>query len=284
MSRDSAALPRTQGPGGSPEPADVRIRTLCSAHDFRQCVELQRSTWGATYGDVVPASVLQITHKVGGVVLGAFDEEQLVGFAYGLTGVQGKRLVHWSHMLAVKPEYRNRGIGAALKQEQRGLLRELGVEEMQWTFDPLVARNAHLNLRRLGVRVLDYICDLYGDTGSILHSFGTDRMVVGWSVTASHPVSPQAPPSGPAESAFPFTPDSNPPEIPTGIPAASTVLVPVPRDIEALAASNPEAAMQWRRATRAAFTALLRQGFHVSGFVREPHPHFVLVAPGARGA
>lgn len=284
MSRDSAALSRTQGPGGSPAPAGIRIRTLCSADDFRQCVELQRSTWGAAYGDVVPASVLQITHKVGGVVLGAFEEEQLVGFAYGLTGVQAGRLVHWSHMLAVKPEHRNRGIGAALKQEQRELLRELGVEEMQWTFDPLVARNAHLNLRRLGVRVLDYICDLYGDTGSILHSFGTDRMVVGWSVSPSHAGNPQVRRRGPAEPAFPFTPDSHPPEIPTGVPAASAVLVPVPRDIEALAASDPAAAMQWRRATRAAFTALLQQGFSVSGFVREPHPHFLLVAPEARGA
>jgi chorismate synthase len=284
MSRHSLAPSEVPDSGRTPALADIEIRNLTSADDFGQCVALQRVTWGAGYGDVVPASLLQVTRKVGGIVLGAFADNVLVGFAYGLTGVQRGRLVHWSHMLAVRSEYRDRGIGVALKRAQREQLQALGVEEIQWTFDPLVARNAHLNLGRLGVHVLEYVCDLYGNTGSALHSFGTDRMVVGWTVTPSpaRHVTPHPPEPGVA--AFPFTPDHHPPEVPSSIPSAPAVLVPVPADIEALASSDPEAAMQWRRATRAAFTTLLARGFTVSRLEREPRPHYILLAPRDQGS
>lgn len=283
--RDPEALPTNLGGDRDLRIAEVEIRNLLSSEDFRQCVALQQATWGAGYGDVVPASILQITRKVGGVALGAFCDDRLVGFAYGITGVQTGRLVHWSHMLAVRPDYRNRGIGTALKRAQREQLEELGVLEMQWTFDPLVARNAHLNLGRLGVRVLEYVPDLYEHTGSPLHSFGTDRMVVGWRVAPPREINREAAPlREPVETAFGFTPDDRPPEVPSHMPEAPTVLVPVPRDIESLATSDPEAALQWRRATRSTFVPLLNRGFTISAFVREPHPHFVLSGPERGGA
>ena len=99
---------------------------------------------------------------------------------FGITGVQEGQLVHWSHMLAVERAYRDHGLGRRLKECQRELLRELGVDTIYWTFDPLVARNAHLNLNRLGTTVREYVPDMYGDTGSPLHTFGTDRFVVAW--------------------------------------------------------------------------------------------------------
>ena len=101
-----------------------------------------------------------------------------------MTGVRDGALVHWSDMLAVGPEARDRGIGRRLKLYQRSLVAELGVTQILWTFDPLVARNAHLNLNALGARVIDYVPDMYGaDTGSTLHQgIGTDRFVVAWEV------------------------------------------------------------------------------------------------------
>src|SRR5205085_3600896 len=137
------------------------------------------ATWGESFAEAVPGSILKICQKVGGVAAGAFEvggEERLLGFVFGLTGVRHGRLAHWSHMLAVLPEARDLGLGTRLKLYQRDLLLPLGVESVLWTFDPLEARNAHLNLNRLGAEVLEYVEDMYaGELGSELSKgIGTD--------------------------------------------------------------------------------------------------------------
>ena len=133
-----------------PKISGITIRPITDPAELEACVTIQHDTWGQTFSDIVPTSMLQITGKMGGVVSGAFnDAGRLLGLVYGITGIRHGRLSHWSHMLAVRPEVRNSGVGQALKFHQRGLLRDLGVEVMYWTFDPLVARNAHLNLNRL---------------------------------------------------------------------------------------------------------------------------------------
>jgi len=277
--------PTAAGPAGT---GGLVVRSLNSASDFQQCVALQRATWGSDYGDVVPASLLRVSRKVGGVVIGAFSGADMVGFVYGLSGVQEGRLIHWSHMLGVLPRWRNRGLGTRLKRAQREELRALGVEEIQWTFDPLVARNAHLNLCRLGVRVLEYVTEMYGPTGSSLHSFGTDRMVVGWNLTGDR--SAEDLPSGPGGEeeegiawALPAASDDDtPPPPPPVLPAENRVAIPVPRDVEGLAIRHPEAALAWRLATRGAFQGLLSRGYRVTGFRRATPvtlPHFLLDFP-----
>ena len=105
----------------------------------------------------------------------------LLGFVFGLTGVERGKIVHWSDMLAVRPEARNLGLGRKLKEHQRQLVRELGASVIYWTYDPLIARNAHLNFNRLGVRLAEYVEDMYGITDSVLHGgIPTDRLVVAW--------------------------------------------------------------------------------------------------------
>src|SRR5690606_28979184 len=107
---------------------------------------------------------------------------------FGLTGLEHGRLVHWSHMLAVRPEWRDLGVGTRLKAYQREAVARLGVEVIYWSFDPLMARNAHLNLNRLGARVAEYVEDMYGATGSTLHAgLGTDRLVVVWPALGAWP-------------------------------------------------------------------------------------------------
>ena len=160
------------------------IRPLASLADYAACVALQRETWGRTFSDVVPPSILKVTQRLGGVAAGAFaDDGALVGFVYGITGWERGRPVHWSDMLAVRPEARNHGVGRALKEHQRRAVRELGVDVIYWTYDPLVARNAHLNLDVFGVRVVEYVEDMYGETDSDLHrGIGTDRLIVAWDI------------------------------------------------------------------------------------------------------
>jgi predicted GNAT superfamily acetyltransferase len=164
------------------DPTTIEIRPLSTPRELHACVELQQATWGQAFADVVPVSILKVCQRIGGVAVGAFDQKgALLGFVFGLTGVERGRTVHWSDMLAVKPEARNIGLGRRLKEHQRHVVRELGASVIYWTFDPLIARNAHLNFNRLGVRLSEYVEDMYGITDSVLHGgIPTDRLIVAW--------------------------------------------------------------------------------------------------------
>jgi predicted GNAT superfamily acetyltransferase len=164
------------------DPSSIEIRPLTTHAERQACFDLQRATWGDAFSDAVPVSILKVSQRVGGVAAGAFSPNgELLGFVFGLTGVERGRIVHWSDMLAVRPDARNIGLGRRLKEYQRHAVRELGASVIYWTFDPLVARNAHLNFNRLGVRLAEYVEDMYGVTDSVLHGgVPTDRIVVAW--------------------------------------------------------------------------------------------------------
>jgi predicted GNAT superfamily acetyltransferase len=177
------------GPAAVEPAMRVQVRALRSAEDYAACVRLQLETWGEAFAEYVPASLLKVGQLAGGISAGAFDADGLmVGFVFGLTGLRDGKLMHWSHMLAVRPEFRDHGVGRRLKEYQREQLRDMGIGLICWTFDPLVARNAHLNLNRLGAEIVEYVPDMYGNTGSPLHAFGTDRFVVAWPVDTPVPV------------------------------------------------------------------------------------------------
>ena len=168
--------------------AGVTIRRVSSLAEYDECVRMQHETWGEQFTESVSATVLRITQEMGGVTAAAFRADgYMLGFVFGITGVRSGELAHWSDMLAVRPAARDMGLGARLKHYQRDLVREIGVRTMYWTYDPLVARNAHLNLERLGARAVEYRPAFYGEnTGSVMHAgLGTDRFIVRWDVTCS---------------------------------------------------------------------------------------------------
>jgi predicted GNAT superfamily acetyltransferase len=249
----------------------VVVRRVESQPEYDECVRIQNETWGAGFNESVPGTILRVTQYLGGVTAAAFspDGGRMLGFVFGMTGVQQGRLVHWSDLLAVRPEARDRGIGRRLKLYQRTQVLRLGVTRMLWTFDPLVARNAHLNLNTLGASVAAYVPDMYGwDTGSTLHrGVGTDRFVVEWDLTSERAEAPQspgppiAPPASlvvnPAETASVQTND-----------ALHQVYIAVPDDLQDLIATAPERAAQWRETTRKAFLWYLERGYRVCGFTR----------------
>jgi predicted GNAT superfamily acetyltransferase len=255
----------------------VEIRDLATHQELLACVELQRLTWGRDFSDVVPPSILKVSQRLGGVVAGAFGSDgTLLGFVYGITGVERGRIVHWSDMLAVRPELRDRGIGRLLKLYQREAARRNGASVIYWTYDPLVARNAHLNLNRLGARVTEYVEAMYGpESDSELHrGLGTDRFIVAWDAEVpaaerrpGRDAAPR-PPDAPVMNAGAEAGQEPAPERFAGQPPPA-LLVEIPRDIHAVREASAEAASQWRRTTRAAFVWALAHGYVVSGFVRE---------------
>jgi predicted GNAT superfamily acetyltransferase len=160
----------------------LRIAPLDQLAHFDRCVELQIAIWGYSDGDVVPRRIFLLAQRIGGQVLGAFDEgDTIVGFAMALPGYRnGSPYLH-SHKLAVLPEYRNAGLGRRLKLAQRDDALARGFELMEWTFDPLEIKNAYLNLHRLGAIVRRYAPDFYGPSSSPLQGgLPTDRLYAEW--------------------------------------------------------------------------------------------------------
>lgn len=242
----------------------IVVRRVDTLAEYQECVAIQKETWGAGFRELVFPSILMVAQKLGGVCAGAFAPSgRMLGFVFGLTGVRNGRLVHWSDMLAVRPEARGSHIGERLKLFQRDLVRAIGVETMHWTFDPLVARNAHLNLTRLGARAIEYVPDMYGsNTGSPVHgALPTDRVVVAWDLTRS-PGGVERP-SRAGVLVNPVAPDGLPSL--NGLRDAPVVRIAVPRDLE----TEPnELRAVWREVTREAFATYLARGYEVLGFRR----------------
>jgi predicted GNAT superfamily acetyltransferase len=153
----------------------------CHTHEeFRTCQALERVVWNDP-GLLVPLPLYVVTAEGGGQVLGAFAGERMVGFTMALPGLHGTRSYLHSHMTAVLPEFRDRGVGRGLKLFQRADAIERGIDLVEWTFDPLEIKNAHFNLMRLGAVVRRFLPNCYGVTGSPLHGgLPTDRLVAEW--------------------------------------------------------------------------------------------------------
>jgi predicted GNAT superfamily acetyltransferase len=161
--------------------SQFRIAPVTTMAEFERVVEMQREVWGVSDGDLVPKRMFVVAERIGGQVIGAFDERALVGFAMALPGYRGGRAYLHSHMLAVLPEYRNAGLGRRLKLAQRDDALARGIELMEWTFDPLEIKNAHLNIARLGAIARRYMKNFYGPSSSPLQGgLPTDRLVVEW--------------------------------------------------------------------------------------------------------
>ena len=164
----------------------IEIRVLTGHADFHATVEVQKQVWGFSETDCVAPRLCAVAEEIGGLVLGAFLGERMIGFSLTFPGVKDGGRPYWhSHMTGVLPEYQNRGIGRRIKLLQRQQAVQVGIDLIEWTFDPLEIRNAYFNIERLGVVVRHFLPNQYGITSSRLHGgLPTDRLVAEWHVTS----------------------------------------------------------------------------------------------------
>lgn len=159
----------------------ITIRKCAGMEELEACVALQKEVWNFDDVDLVPLRMFVVSQKIGGQTIGAFHGNELVGFAFSIPGSRAGHAYLHSHMLAVRDSFRNHGLGRKLKLAQREDAIQQGIELLEWTFDPLEIKNAHLNLSRLGVIARRYSVNHYGHSSSPLQGgLPTDRLVAEW--------------------------------------------------------------------------------------------------------
>ncbi len=266
----------------------VRIERLLSAAQHEQAVELQKHYWGADAKNLVPRHMLFSISHYGGHVLGAYDGRELVGFVMGFIGAdididdRGARpamanLLIMSKRMLVLPAYRGRNIGYRLKMAQRDIAMKQAIRLVTWTVDPMLAANAHLNVRKLGAVIQRFSANYFGLEAP--DSLRADRLIVDWWVSHRR-VSERAAGRGgrlslqqylgvhaPIVNRADASGDWLKPRPLTDAPASSFALVEIPADFRELEAAHRSLADQWRYHIRDVFSRMLAAGFVVTDFV-----------------
>jgi chorismate synthase len=256
----------------------VTIRPLQTVAEYRACEALQNHVWAMPDDlEVVPMHLLVTVQRNGGLLLGAFEDAELVGFVFGFPalGENGKPK-HYSHMMGVAPTCQDKGIGFRLKAAQRESVLAQGLDLVAWTYDPLESRNARLNIHKLGSVCRTYVRDYYGPLADGLNAgLPSDRFQVEWWIaservcqrlagtsirTAPNPI-PLVNTTGCTREGL-VTPGALVLDI-----DAPVVQVQIPADYQAIKASDAGLALEWRLAMREAFEVYFARGYTVVDFV-----------------
>ena len=263
----------------SATPQAIVIRDLESFEDLRKVKAVEKEVWGLQEDDSIPMTMAVACRAAGCILVGAFDGNEMAGFAFAIFGREHGQITIHSHMLAVRDRYRQHDLGWKLKLAQRERALAMGIREMTWTYDPLQSRNAHLNFSKLGVISDTYKIDFYGpETSSVLHQNGTDRLWVRWLLDSRRVADRVAGKSARAETLdalrhiaplVSFNGDGRPARADSAETLArQRVNIEIPGEILDVEGSDMQLAREWRAATRWAFAESIKAGFYVSEFCR----------------
>jgi predicted GNAT superfamily acetyltransferase len=266
------------------------IKIIDEIGEMQYVEQLQRMVWNVSETDIVPAHLINSAVHNGGLLIGAYVEQNLVGFVFGFPGMyptpDGPRLKHYSSMLGVRSDISGHGLGFALKRAQWQMVRHQGIDRITWTYDPLLSRNAWLNITRLGAVCNTYLPNFYGTMDDDLNrGLPSDRFDVDWWVNSprvnlrlsrrrrkhldlAHFLSGGAVIINPAmldTQGFPHPAAARELQFSKGLPI---LLVEIPSDFQAVKAGDLQLALAWRLHTRTIFEQLFGAGYLVTDFVR----------------
>lgn len=275
------------------------IKLLESPEDMTLVEELQRTVWQGSETDVVPAHVFITAVHNGGLVIGAFVENELVGFVFGFPGLEstpdGPRPKHCSHMMGILPEHRDSGVGFALKRAQWQMVRHQGLDHITWTYDPLLSRNAYLNISKLGAVCNIYRRAEYGEMRDGLNAgLPSDRFQLDWWINTrrvqmrlgKHPRRPlKLDHFSKAELQPLYTPLFGTPDLihpPEHFAALEgrLLLAEIPSDFNALKEADFALSRDWRFFSREVFETAFAAGYIVTDFVHEDGHSFYVLSHG----
>lgn len=259
---------------------EIIIRSLSSTAELEDVRRLESKIWGES--DSIPTHQTITAVKNGGLVLGAYSGDELIGFQYSFPGFNGQSVYLCSHILGTDELFRNKGIGEKLKLAQRDEALKLGYSLITWTYDPLESINGYLNIGKLGGVVSTYLPNCYGEMDDLLNSgLPSDRFLVEWYV--GNEKSPDT--IGNAfDQDFVLTNSllhwelkdkSHPVVLPfrnEDLHNHAVQFVPVPKNYRSIRETNIELASDWRLRTRDAFSGLFGQGWQVNGFKKISNP------------
>jgi predicted GNAT superfamily acetyltransferase len=275
--------------------SDFTIRPLKTLDEFHAAEEVQRAAWDSDAIDIVPLHIMLTIAKNGGVALGAFAQDQLIGFVLGFLGTSNRygaeapatvKLKHCSHMLGILPDWQSRGVGYALKVAQREAVLNQGVRLITWTYDPLESKNARLNIAKLGAVCNTYIVDYYGELNDELNrGLATDRFQVDWWIASRRietRLTRNRPPlklqhyldvGAPIINAARWNADDLPVcQDPIAPPSLDRFLVEFPADFQSIRRADQSLAVEWRLHLRAICEAAFASGYTVIDCLHEPGP------------
>lgn len=248
----------------------IDIRPLTTVAELQLIPELERKVW-----DMAPIPIHQTFTAVGngGIILGAFKEEKIIGFLYSFAGFDGEQTYLCSHMLGILPEYQIRGLGMKMKLKQAELAKEYGYSMITWTFDPLESKNAYLNIHKLGAVGAVYSPDHYGDLQDGLNTgLPTDRIKIKWDLSDSKEVDISTPPLIQSHILLDVNKDDHPfvTERFTKheLDKEKVWLVAIPQDFQTMKKENMELAKEWRFQTRDVMQALFASGYQAKDVIR----------------
>jgi len=261
--------------------AGVRLGPLTSLDDADAILAVMRATWGES----IPRETIRALAGSGNVPWGAFDGDDLIAYVLGWAAVSPDDGLHeHSHMLAALPDRRHRGVGFALKLAQRASCLDRDIHVVRWTFDPLVARNAHLNVNKLGASCDRFHRDYYGQMPDTINAGDrSDRLVVRWSLD-EEPTRPPLPANPPTPVLEGRGNVDAPEPVEAGEPYGDTVAIRIPRDHVTLRADDLALGAAWREAVGAAMERCYALGYRVSAFDPDREggrPMYVLERAGA---
>jgi predicted GNAT superfamily acetyltransferase len=242
------------------------IRPVADTESFLKIIDIQRAAWGIPDAEVTPTHVLHAALKAGGQILAAFDPDgTMVGFSFGLYAREKdtKQPYLLSHMVAVIPTLQSKSVGEAIKLAQKKAALADGISVLKWTYDPLLSKNANLNLRKLGATVFTFVPNQYGEIKSDLYgSFPTDRFEVTWDLTKDNAVDFPANIESLIDIKFAH-PQLNSAALKSG---AADFSCPIPLEHAAMRKENPGLAREWQTVVRTLSMQLLDNGYCIANF------------------